>query len=336
MVDHESDNNIENSIDSSSIGHAYTLPKNLHSSVHSSDRKAKKQNHMIHLHLIPHIYVPVLHPVTHPTYPIASNEHQDEQASQEVHSYDHYSGESNSVEHSDDIHNDHGYEHEPYLDKNLSHQYDIAKENLPSDIIHHDISNHFNVHVPDASHESKESTHLRYIPHEPEPNALHQYEVHEEQNRDHHFGNYATGSNVKTKILLPSKSLIFDKTKMTGKQKYGDRGQLNKKHLDISTSMRKLRMMRPPPLGQKETWMTNFHRMETRMFPKSLFEFKSYSKNPLFNIKLNSFPKIQPVLKPVSLVKSIPSTNLQSSSPIIIYPMNTITKRENKVLKTKN
>lgn len=349
VADEESQS-VENAIDGSAHGHPHGLPDDLHPT--TGERQGKKQNHMIHLHLIPHIYVPVLHPVRHPvTYALQPEQPAQDHGNYEAQSYQYEHGDPTnlSTEQGTDIqgvHNvydDHSSEDNTYHDDHAPHPpVDAPPHTLVPDDVRHDLSNHVNIRVPDISHESEElfhhpipSGHYHY-PYQSEETVHHQYQVHEEPTREHYFGDYATGSSNKAQILLPNKTLNFGKTR--GKHgMFLDRSQLSKKLLQFPINMRKLRVMRPPAPGQRETWLANLPHAETKLYPaKALFDFKpSFIKSPMFDFKPSFMPQIVQPIKPAFVPMVQPSVlGARSQSPVLVYPTNVARKREDKMLKT--
>lgn len=271
-------------------------------------RQAKKQNHMIHLHLIPHIYVPVLHPVVHPV--AYGNQHHDRPLTQETHPYPVYHSSSEEPESDFGHHNDHDRPIMPH------HPLDgtSAEQN-----IHHELSNHINVNVgggADSSQESEEIHNPGGYPYYPsESHVHHQYEVHEEPTHDP-YENHQSASHTKSQILAPNTPLAPRTppapmpTRLPSPQipnmklqYFNNRNLINKKFMNVPVNMRQLRFMRPPPLGQKETWLLR----SARFPPPKTFDF---SKHPFFEFKPN-----------------------RRQTPLVVIPATILKRRDDRILK---
>ncbi len=372
---HESQHGLENTVADTTHGHPHAiLPAGLFPHSHSGLRQAKKHNHMIHLHLIPHIYVPVLHPVPHPmsyahsshgvlpTLPIRtpgghgivpslplrppptpypyhnSGEHnffnengEDVHTAHSDHSLEHHPLEHHTHEHHPvELHANehHTFEHEPH------HHEGVHHDGLP-ETLHHDLTNHASLNVADNSLESEELGHTvteggiapyPYYPLAPEPeeSGHHQYEVHEEP-RDHY---YPSGSSVKSQqVLAPT----LPKETKSKKSKQTDHGQSSKKNPEFQVTVRRLRMLSPPPLGQTNTWLSNMPKLNSKFFPpRASFE-SVFTSGPLFGPKF--IPKIgSPPVKPIAL-QSVPTKRLAPSLHRFIPGSGVIGKREGKPLK---
>lgn len=358
IVDDESQS-VENTVDGSEYSHSHDLPDDLHPNPHIGVRQGKKHNHMVHLHLIPHIYVPVLHPVRHPvTYALPPEQSQKDYETPSYH-YEHGDAPDFSVESANNIHDDHGalYDHsasDGHVTESYNAYHDGHSPHLPVDAPPHTVvpeslrpglSNNVDVHVSDMSHESDEISH-EMVPEEQyhypyqskEESIQNQYQVHEEPNHEYFYGDYATGSNTKTQILLPNKTLVFNKTLGFGKSKNKqgkllDRSQRNKKFMQLPINTRSLRLMRPPPPGQKETWMANLPYAEPKpYFMKAFSNFKPFFKSPISNFKPNFIPQILQSGKQFVPIAQ-PSTSQLLKSPVLVYPTNTARKREDKTMK---
>lgn len=378
LPDPESLHHIANSLhDSSSQEQLHDLPNDLHPTIHSGDRQAKKQNHMIHLHLIPHIYVPVVHPVQYSVY--ENNDHKSEaEQNHDFHttessvSSEHFNDHSHSQEQHDDHQQpqQHFYNHDNHLNLQNQDQHDHFYNqdnhlNVPSHQSyggggggdahqHYDFSEHSHSHesaeLNNAHHNAHNTHNGFYYPHHSEE---HQYQVHEEGNRDPFYGNYATGSSDNAHVLPINNHLNYF---LPAKNKFADRSRYNKRFLDFSSSMLRLGVMRPPALGQKNTWLMNFPDHNAPVFPKSVFDtktvfdFKPYAvKAPVFDFKQfikPNVPVIPPILPATKLVQTpvIPMNNFLQTpvmpinkllpAPVVVYPTE-IKKRVDKV-KSKN
>lgn len=305
-------------------GHAQTLPGDLHPlalAAASGERQPKKQNHMIHLHLIPHIYVPVLHPVAHPLsvrgpgvlpvhgpVPLAAST-----------PYPFHYPDADGHQHG--LHDEH--------DAQSSHEDAVSSgERL----------------VPEAgSHESSEDSSREqvinigdpsypYYPLSSEGHVPHQYEVHEDTNRDPFYGNLAAGSSTKTlQVAAPSDAIGGVKTTMAKIKaaKLVDRSQSSKKHLTYAS--RRLREMRPPPLGQKITWeMQPGHQSSagsaTKILPsKSSLDWIFGGKNTFFDFDAYLGAKKPFAIPTAAAAMHFTNTATAKRLPspkIVIYPSN--------------
>jgi len=177
----------------------------------------------------------------------------------------------------------------------------------------------------------------------------HQYQVHEDSPHEQYYGDYPSSSNTKTQVVpLNSTSIKYFKQK--AKQKYYDRSRLNKKFMIFPLQVKKLRVMRPPPPAQVETWRTNMQHADSKLIPvKAYFDSKDLFKHPFFDFK--SFKSsyrtsmLQPTLRsaiPLSKSgngKAIPLTQSRHpitnfKSPVLVYPTNALRKRQDKVLRS--
>lgn len=291
--------------------HLHDLPNDLHPSLHTGEREAKKQNHMIHLHLIPHIYVPVVHPLSYSVY--ENNEHKPE-LDQNQHNFHSTESSLSTESHSQE-------QHDNFYNQN---HLTLPNQNYGDTSQAHDFSEH--------GHESAElhqnAHNVLFYPHH---SGEHQYQVHEDSSRDPFYGNFATGSTDNTHVLPINKNVNFNF--FPAKKKFSDRSRYNKRYLDFPANMLRMRVMRPPALGQKNTWL--MHYPDVNPIPtKSVFDFKPYAvKSPLFDfkhfMKPNALQSVLPATKFVHgpmipankfLQTPVMPVNKILPAPLVVYP----------------
>lgn len=253
------------------------------------------------------------------SYPVYEN-HDHKPVTEQNHEY-HTTESSASAENHYDEHsqeNDHQFYHQ---DNHLN----LPNQNYPDTNHHHDFSEH--------SHESSELNNGHNGYYYPQQSAEeHQYQVHEEGNRDPFYGNFATGSSDNAHVLPVHKAANFN----LFHRKFADRSRYNKRFLDFPHNMLRMRVMRPPALGQKNTWLMNYP--DGNPFPrKAVFDFKPYPvKAPLFDYKHFMKPNIMQPLQSVIPAGKFMQTPMVSMNkflqpqvmpinkllpaPVVVYP----------------